>query len=295
MQPRLTLLYRGPLSSCNYGCHYCPFAKRHESRRELEHDRQSLQRFLEWLENHREYRFQVMFTPWGEALIRRYYREALEKLSELPHLEKLVIQTNLSAPLEFTRRCAGKLRLWATYHPTWVSGQAFLDRCLKLHRWEVPFSVGAVGLEEHLEAIAWMRQHLPPEIYLWINAVKAELPRLKPEVRQRFSELDPLFELNTQAYPSRDLRCRGGEQVFSIDGRGDMRTCHFQPQVVGNLYRSDWERALQPRTCQSDTCRCYIGYIHMPHLQLERHYGSGLLERIPQTGPNFKEPMMPPA
>ena len=281
MQPRLTLLYRGPLSSCNYGCSYCPFAKRRESRRELEEDRKCLERFVDWLLVPRPYRFQVMFTPWGEAMVRGYYREALERLAGSPQLEKLVIQTNLSAPLEFTRRCAGKLRLWATYHPGWVSGQAFLQRCLKLYRWGVPFSVGSVGLEEHLQEIAWMRQQLPSDIYLWINAVKAQLPALNPEVRRRFSELDPLFELNTRAYPSRGQSCRGGERVFSIDGRGEMRTCHFQPEVVGNLYRPDWERSLQPRTCQSDTCRCYIGYIHLPHLNLEKHYGSGLLERIP--------------
>ena len=28
---RYNILYRGPLSSCNYGCEYCPFAKHAES------------------------------------------------------------------------------------------------------------------------------------------------------------------------------------------------------------------------------------------------------------------------
>ena len=32
---RYNILYRGPLSSCNYACDYCPFAKRAESRVEL--------------------------------------------------------------------------------------------------------------------------------------------------------------------------------------------------------------------------------------------------------------------
>ena len=27
----LSLMYRGPLASCNYGCGYCPFAKHHET------------------------------------------------------------------------------------------------------------------------------------------------------------------------------------------------------------------------------------------------------------------------
>ena len=29
----LSILYRGPLSSCNYACGYCPFAKRRASGR----------------------------------------------------------------------------------------------------------------------------------------------------------------------------------------------------------------------------------------------------------------------
>ncbi len=29
-------------------------------------------------------------------------------------------------------------------------------------------------------------------------------------------------------------------------------------------------------------CGCYIGYIHMPELQLGQVYGAGLLERNPQ-------------
>ncbi len=285
MQPQLTLIYRGPLSSCNYACHYCPFAKRREKRRELELDRQSLQRFVSWLQAQSEFRFQVMFTPWGEALIRRYYRDALEQLSGLPHIEKLVVQTNLSGPLGFARRCRGKLRLWATYHPQWTSGPDFLRRCQKLYGWDIRVSVGCVGLEEHLPAILWMRQNLPADVYLWINAVKAALPGLKPEVRQRFGELDPLFELNTQAYPSRGRACRGGHEVLSIDGEGTMRTCHFQPEVLGNLYQPNWSQALRPRLCHTESCRCYIGYIHLPHLQLERTYGAGLLERIPNSGP----------
>ena len=47
---KLKILYRGPLSSCNYGCEYCPFAKRKETRRELEDDGERLNRFVDWVE-----------------------------------------------------------------------------------------------------------------------------------------------------------------------------------------------------------------------------------------------------
>jgi len=45
----LSILYRGPLSSCNYACGYCPFAKRTETPTELAHDRACLERFVAWV------------------------------------------------------------------------------------------------------------------------------------------------------------------------------------------------------------------------------------------------------
>ena len=47
----LTLYYRGPLSSCNYDCHYCPFAKTTASQEELSDDQQKLERFVNWLDS----------------------------------------------------------------------------------------------------------------------------------------------------------------------------------------------------------------------------------------------------
>ena len=81
----LSILYRGPLSSCNYACGYCPFAKRRESAAELETDRAALGRFLDWVEARPAAdRLGVLFTPWGEALTRRWYRDALVRLTGLP-------------------------------------------------------------------------------------------------------------------------------------------------------------------------------------------------------------------
>ena len=44
----LSILWRGPLASCNYGCAYCPFAKKVDSRAELARDRRALERFVDW-------------------------------------------------------------------------------------------------------------------------------------------------------------------------------------------------------------------------------------------------------
>lgn len=42
---KLSILYRGPLSSCNYGCDYCLFAKHHESDQENYYDDEALHFF----------------------------------------------------------------------------------------------------------------------------------------------------------------------------------------------------------------------------------------------------------
>src|SRR5918912_2956045 len=72
----LSILYRGPLSSCNYGCTYCPFAKHAETTAEHEVDRRALERFVAWVGERRDDWISVFFTPWGEALIRRRYQQA---------------------------------------------------------------------------------------------------------------------------------------------------------------------------------------------------------------------------
>ena len=47
----LSILYRGPLSSCNYGCEYCPFAKHSETAAEHKEDERALNRFVSWVSN----------------------------------------------------------------------------------------------------------------------------------------------------------------------------------------------------------------------------------------------------
>jgi hypothetical protein len=52
-------------------------------------------------------------------------------------------------------------------------------------------------------------------------------------------------------------------------------------EPIGNLYDGELEAMLRCRPCPRPSCGCYIGYIHLDHLELGRVYGDGLLERIP--------------
>jgi MoaA/NifB/PqqE/SkfB family radical SAM enzyme len=278
----LKILYRGSLVSCNYGCEYCPFAKRSQSAAELAEDRKALERFTNWVAEHPQYRISILMTPWGEALIHPWYQQALAKLTNLPNVEKAAIQTNLSCKLEWVEDCnKERLALWTTFHPEWVSIEQFVAQCLELDRRGVRFSVGVVGFPKFKDAIAALRHELPSHVYMWINAVKRELAQLSEADRQFFESIDPLFHLNTHYYPSYGKSCRAGASVISVDGNGTVRRCHFIKEAIANIYEPNFEAALFERPCTNETCHCHIGYVHLDELELDKVFGSGILERIP--------------
>jgi MoaA/NifB/PqqE/SkfB family radical SAM enzyme len=278
----LSILYRGPLSSCNYACGYCPFAKHTETREEHERDRLALERFVGWVGERRDDAISVLFTPWGEALVRSRYQEALVALTNMPHVARVAIQTNLSCRLDWVERCdKGKLALWTTFHPGETTRARFLAKCLDLDQRGVRFSVGVVGMKEHAGEIEALRRELPEHIYLWINAYKHLPDYYTAEELRRFEVVDPLFPINNQHHPSLGNACRAGHTVISVDGEGVMRRCHFIKTPIGNIYEPGFERALRPKPCANATCGCHIGYLHMPALGLYEVFGEGVLERIP--------------
>ncbi|MBC7931699.1 MAG: STM4011 family radical SAM protein [Rubrivivax sp.] len=280
---RLSILYRGALASCNYGCTYCPFAKHAESAAERARDAGALERFVGWVESRHGDSISVLFTPWGEALTRVRYQRALIRLTNTPHVEKAAIQTNISCRLDWVEDCdKSKLGLWTTYHPSEVARSRFLAKCFELLRRGVRFSVGVVGLKEYAEEIEALRRELPPDVYLWINAFKRIANYYEMEDLQRFEAVDPLFHINNRHHPSRGRACLCGESVISVAGDGTVRRCHFIREPIGNIYEQGFEESLRARACTNGTCGCHIGYVHMPGLNLYSVFGSGVLERVPE-------------
>jgi hypothetical protein len=276
------ILYRGPLSSCNYGCAYCPFAKHAESRAELDADRRAAERFVTWVGTQSGCRFGVLFTPWGEALIRPWYQQALIALTHMPNIDRAAIQTNLSCPTGWVRACRlDRLALWTTFHPTEVKRPTFVAKVRSLHDRGVRLSVGVVGLREHFEEIERLRAELPAELYVWVNAYKRVPRYYEPADLRRLEAIDPLFPINNRHHESLGQPCGAGHTSFAVDGEGTMRRCHFVGVPIGNIYTPTWQDALMPRRCPNAVCSCHIGYVHLHSLRQDLVYGDGLLERIP--------------
>ncbi|MEU6237540.1 STM4011 family radical SAM protein [Kitasatospora sp. NPDC047058] len=278
----LTLLYRGPLASCDYDCPYCPFAKRRDTPEQLRADRAALERFTGWAAGRAGTgdTLSLLFTPWGEGLVRSWYRRALVGLSRLPHVRRVVIQTNLSCRTDWLAEAdLATLALWVTYHPGQVGHDRFLAKCRELDRLGVRYSVGVVGRPEHLADARRMRAALSPGVYLWVNA--AEGHHYTDAEAADWQALDPHFGYSRHAHPSAGRPCRTGESVLSVDGDGTVRRCHFVRDVLGNLYDNSYRAALRPRGCPLKVCDCHIGYVHLETLPLYEVFAGGVLERVP--------------
>jgi hypothetical protein len=281
----LSILYRGPLASCNYDCPYCPFAKRRDTPAQLRADRAALARFVAWVsDNSAGDRLSVLFTPWGEGMVRSWYRRALVELSQLPQVERVAIQTNLAGRVDWVAGAdPTRLALWATYHPGQVTRQRFLDRCATLDAHGIRYSVGVVGLPGHLAEATALRAALPPQVYLWVNA--AEGHHYDAPAEAAWTALDPLFGYSVRPHASAGYACRAGESVISVLGDGTVRRCHFIPEPLGNLYDGSYRARLGPRACTNAQCDCHIGYVHLARLRLDRVFAGGILERIPAGRP----------
>ena len=278
----LSLLYRGTLASCNYACAYCPFAKKQDSRAALARDAREVARFTGWV-SRQQRAIGVLFTPWGEALVRRHYRAAMQQLAGLPHVRQVALQTNLAGPLTWLEGLPGleKIGLWCTYHPGQTTLARFVERCARLDAMGVRYSVGVVALHEHYDAIAALRAALPEHVYLWLNAYDRRGPGYySTEDLAWLDAIDPWFRQNRRPAPSRGKGCHAGEASLSVDGDGELTRCHFVPERLGNLYQDNLADLLQERSCPRFKCDCYIGYAQRKDLPFQAVFGEGVLARI---------------
>ncbi len=281
----LKIIYRGHLTDCNYSCEYCPFAKEKNSREMQTLDSNDLTRFVEWVEQNSSATqpMEIFITPYGEALVRKWYQEAVIALSHLPFVTKVAAQTNLAWNTRWLARCNSQTTaLWTTYHPDFVIEDKFIEKCGELGAMHIRHSVGVVGLHQHFDKIAALRRRLPKEIYMWVNAYKREANYYSAAQIAFLEEIDYLFQQNLPWYESMGKACKAGSEVVAVEGNGDLYRCHFIKTKKGNIFTDPLMSLLKKEACSKATCHCHIGYIHLEHLKSDEIYGDGLLERIPK-------------
>lgn len=280
------ITYRGALKSCNYKCSYCPFSKRGLSLKEVEKDKKRWVDFLKKISTiHFENKCNILIAPYGEALIHDYYIEGIANLSKMPNIKYISCQTNLSFNInEFILKLKNrnvnldKINLWCTYHPEMETIEEFTDKIIKLNK-EISLSVGVVGNPLEFKAIKLLREHLPIEVYLWINAMDG-LDRKYTDGEVEFlKSIDPMFDLELYNY-TKDYSCKAGEKDFFIDSKGDIYPCNRHRKKIGNIYEED--KKITNVSCSKKNCNCYLSYSHLEDIKTLNFFNGKELVRVPK-------------
>jgi hypothetical protein len=270
--PRLALLYRGHLESCNYRCGYCPFALKRSSRSARARDEEALSRFVAWAGAEETRALEVVFTPYGEALIWPAYQRAVVTLTHLRHVSQVTVQTNGSGSMRFVEECPReKLSLWVSFHPSDTTVEDFAARICDLAARRVRVSVGVVATPDGLETAEALRASLPSAVSMWVNALKPG-GVYDESTAARWARLDPGFVYERVRHASAGRSCRTGWDTLSVDGDGTVRRCHFVRERLGNLYEDGLGQILAERPCPRSGCECWIGYVNLEPLDLRRSY-----------------------
>jgi MoaA/NifB/PqqE/SkfB family radical SAM enzyme len=283
----LLVLFRTRLEWCNYTCGYCPWnaAARQVRAEVFRADEARLGRVLDRVSELPD-AVEFFITPKAEYLVLPYWRRAVGRLLALPQVERVTVQTNLSFDVDsFLEGVdAAKLALWTTFHPTEISpaeDESLDSKWETLRRRGVPFSVGIVGTRENLPHLRRLRERLPADVYLWVNAYQREPDYYTAAQRDEIRAVDPWFDLNNQDFPSRGRPCTAGQAAVYLDDEGDLRRCFFVGEVLGNLFRDGWRRLNGPQPCPRAGCHCYVGHMHIVELGFRSVYGRDLAVRIP--------------
>lgn len=262
----------------------------------------------------------LMFVPYGEALIHDYYIEALSRLCSFGHVLQVSAQTNLSfSAREFLRRaseCGNKLRLWCSFHPSQTDIRSFAEKCGQLAANGISLCAGAVGDPRALDVLKELRQELPHDVYLWINAMEGRNHVYSAEEKGAFLEIDPLFHLETSPHPADAQRCVGGRDAFFVEGNGDFFACNISGIRLGNLFAGEGERdsrilgasprmtgehsmpgsgnigfaaadrsdragRIPEKICRAKDCHCFLAYVNRVDLAALDIFGEGRCFRLP--------------
>ena len=282
-----TILYRGSLKSCNYHCSYCPFSKHKISDRELEKDRACWTAFCESVKK-RVTAFSigaVFVTPYGEALIHRWYWEGLACLSRLDGIDKVGVQTNASFAVENFLKIftdlggkVDKLCIWATFHPEMTDIDSFILQCNRLLEKGVHLSVGAVGVPENIEIIKKLRDKLPKNIYLWMNKMDGLKRKYTIDELNTFIKIDPLF-INELNY-AKALASMCKNRCF-VEADGQIHSCNISNIKPVNWYEGTKEDIFNPLCCNK-RCSCYLAYSGRTDFYSKNFFGKYPIFRIPK-------------
>lgn len=269
------IYFRSFLSSCNYSCSYCVFAK--SSLNDVKKDINCLDKFCNFIQS-TEFlnKVSVFLTPYGEGLIHNHYIEGIARIALSPKTLYVSCQTNLSfnednflEVLKAYNVDFDKVKLWSSFHPEMVSADEFAAKVQKLKK-SIDLSVGIVAIPGSIEEVSSLRKALPEDVYMWINAKANEKTRYKKCEIDSLIKIDPLFNNELKKYRIQNDSCNCGTSSIFVNDRGDVYPCHINKEQLFNIYQKGYSKEFK---CNRNVCDCYVSYSNRKNSVLYKYFG----------------------
>ena len=239
----LSILYRGPLSSCNYACDYCPFAKRPETP-DRTRARPRVPGAVRRLGARSRFgrasaccsrRGARRWSARGIRTRSRHSRECRTWRRPRSRRTSRASSTGSSVRQDRSSRCGVRFTRRET------TRDRFLAKCRELIARGVRFSVGVVGLKEHLAEIAALAPRTAAGRVPLGERVQARTGLLHAGDDRRPDAHRPAVPAQQPAITrAAATPCRAGASAISVDGDGTMRRCHFIKEPIGNIYDAEF-------------------------------------------------------
>ena len=261
----ITFFYRSYIRECNYTCSYCPFVKGHYTEKSIQKDREHFNRLIDYIEENSQEEYGLFLAPRGEIMILEHYFEGIARLLKLKNLKNLVVQSNFSGEIKWLKDLENKekFNLWLSFHPEFVTVENFAKKLRILNDYGINYCAGSVGVKENFSLLRKLREAVPPENYMWINAYKNIKNYYSPEDIDFLTALDPLFKYNLTDYKSLGEECSAGYDSFFLEYNGDVRGCFGNMKKLGNIYNDSLKDIAVKIPCKRKICDCFIGYINL--------------------------------
>ncbi len=263
---------------CNYRCSYCNF---NEPAGWLEPE-STVYPGLDawagaWRKIYERYGSCEIHCAGGEPFVYPDFMELIEKLSGMHTLE---FSTNLHwDPEDFIRRIMpGRARIGVSFHPEFVSFEAFFEKVAKIKGagFEVwvnyvaypPIFKGMQEFKQRFEQIGVAMSLLPfkgkyegrayPEGYT--EQEKRYLRECAGTDSWTQKTMDFAFAKEKREIKSR--LCRMGQMYAKIHSNGDAFSCCAKTaKKLGNLVSGTFSLLEEPSLCEDDNCPCWKGMV----------------------------------
>lgn len=246
------------------------------SKKELEKDKEALYKFVNKLENIDFVKpIDLLFVPYGEALIHDYYQKTICELSKKDFINKVGIQTNLSfdiknwlkSDLDFS-----KIYIWATFHNSMTDIDEFVEKVKILNSYH-NICVGVVGNPEDSTIINELRHKLPVQVYMWVNKMDGLGRKYTDEEFEFFCEIDPMF---INEFNEKNEECNAHTTDIFVRENGEILNCNRTRKKLGNIYDDDF---VNSSYC-NNKCDCYLAYSHKKNFS--KFFDDNYLFRVPK-------------